>query len=99
MFVRTAWLCDDAYITLRTVSNFVAGFGPRFNVAERVQAFTHPLWFLLETPVFALSRENFYTLSPRATCNESNVASRSRCSMTPTRRLAIRPICSSSPNR
>jgi len=62
VFVRTAWLCDDAYITLRTVSNFVAGFGPRFNVAERVQAFTHPLWFLLETPAFALSRESFYTL-------------------------------------
>ncbi len=61
VFVRTAWLCDDAYITLRTVSNFVAGFGPRFNVAERVQAFTHPLWFLLETPFFALSQESFYT--------------------------------------
>ncbi len=61
VFVRTAWLCDDAYITLRTISNFVAGFGPRFNVAERVQAFTHPLWFLLETPFFALSHESFYT--------------------------------------
>ena len=26
--VRMAWLCDDAYITLRSVENLVAGDGP-----------------------------------------------------------------------
>lgn len=62
VLARTAWLCDDSYITLRTVSNLVAGLGLRFNPAERVQAFTHPLWLLLETPCFALTHESFYTL-------------------------------------
>ena len=27
VLVRTAWLGDDAYITYRTVDNFVSGFG------------------------------------------------------------------------
>jgi arabinofuranosyltransferase len=45
--VRTAWISDDAAITLRTVINFLNGYGPRFNVDERVQGYTHPLWFLL----------------------------------------------------
>ena len=44
--VRTAWISDDAAITLRTVLNWLYGYGPRFNVDERVQAYTHPLWFL-----------------------------------------------------
>lgn len=45
--MRTAWICDDAAITLRHVMNFIHGFGPVFNHGERVQGFTHPLWFLL----------------------------------------------------
>ena len=45
--VRTAWISDDAAITLRTVLNWLHGFGLGFNVDERVQAYTHPLWFLL----------------------------------------------------
>jgi arabinofuranosyltransferase len=51
---RTAWVGDDAYITFRSVDNFLNGFGMRWNVAERVQSFTHPLWFLLLTPVVAV---------------------------------------------
>jgi hypothetical protein len=42
-----AWVCDDAFITFRHVANFLAGHGPVFNVGERVQGFTHPLWFLI----------------------------------------------------
>ena len=41
---RTAWISDDAAITLRTVLNVTHGFGLTFNIAERVQTFTHPLW-------------------------------------------------------
>lgn len=40
-----AWVCDDAFITFRHVENCLAGHGPVFNVGERVQGFTHPLWF------------------------------------------------------
>ena len=59
--IRTAWMCDDAYITLRTVDNFVSGFGPRWNVAERVQAYTHPLWmFVLALPYY-FTRDPFFT--------------------------------------
>src|SRR5277367_925658 len=47
VIVRTGWMSDDAEITLRCVMNFIHGYGPTFNIDERVQAFTHPLWFLL----------------------------------------------------
>jgi arabinofuranosyltransferase len=59
--IRTAWMCDDAYITLRTVDNFVSGLGLRWNVAERVQAYTHPLWmFVLALPYY-FTRDPFFT--------------------------------------
>lgn len=43
----SAWLTEDCFVTLRHVSNMVNGHGPVFNVGERVQGYTHPLWFLL----------------------------------------------------
>lgn len=58
--LKTAWLSDDAYITFRTVENFVEGYGLRWNVAERVQAYTHPLWMLLLSGLYALTREIHY---------------------------------------
>lgn len=62
VLLRTAWVCDDAFITLRTVDNFVEGYGLRWNVAERVQSFTHPLWMMLLVPLHALFREPLITL-------------------------------------
>lgn len=47
--IRTAWIGDDAYITFRSIENFIHGYGPIFNIGERVQTFTHPLWFLLQS--------------------------------------------------
>ena len=58
---RTAWMCDDAFITLRTVDNFVSGHGLRWNVAERVQSYTHPAWLILLTPIYAATREPYFT--------------------------------------
>jgi len=46
LVIGDAWLCDDAFITLRVVDNFHNGHGLRWNVVERVQVFTHPLWCL-----------------------------------------------------
>jgi arabinofuranosyltransferase len=43
----TAWLGDDSLFTIRTILNLLNGYGPVFNVGERVQAYTHPLWFFL----------------------------------------------------
>jgi arabinofuranosyltransferase len=61
VLIRTAWLSDDAYITFRTVDNFVNGYGLRWNPAERVQSYTHPLWVLLVSSVYFFTREPYYT--------------------------------------
>jgi arabinofuranosyltransferase len=61
ILVRTAWVCDDAYITFRTVDNLLHGFGLRWNVAERVQAYTHPLWMLVVAAAMAITREPYFT--------------------------------------
>jgi arabinofuranosyltransferase len=60
--VRSAWVCDDSFITLRTIDNFVDGHGLRWNVAERVQSFTHPLWMLLLASVYLVTHEAYYTV-------------------------------------
>jgi arabinofuranosyltransferase len=45
--VRLAWISDDALITLRSALNAGHGWGAGYNATEAVQAYTHPLWFLL----------------------------------------------------
>ncbi len=62
VIVRAAWLCDDSYITLRTVDNFVHGYGLRWNVGERVQSFTSPLWMWSLVPLQALTGRARVTL-------------------------------------
>ena len=57
----TAWIGDDALITFRQVWNFIHGDGITFNIAERVQAFTHPLWFLILSLFTFFTREIFLT--------------------------------------
>src|ERR1700733_6149550 len=57
--IRTAWVSDDAEITLRCVMNLLNGYGPTFNIDERVQPYTHPLWFLLLSLVSFISRNIF----------------------------------------
>lgn len=47
LLYQTGWLSDDARITLVYVDNLVMGHGAVFNAGERVQAYTHALWFLL----------------------------------------------------
>ena len=45
MFVKNAWVAEDAHIVFRSVEQLFAGNGPVWNPHERVQAFTSPLWF------------------------------------------------------
>ncbi len=61
VILRSAWMDEDAYITLRTVDNFVHGYGLVWNVGERVQTFTHPLWLFMLTVVYFFTHEAFYT--------------------------------------
>lgn len=44
---NTAWVSDDAFITFRTIDNALSGHGLVWNLGERVQTYTHPLWMLL----------------------------------------------------
>jgi arabinofuranosyltransferase len=61
MMLGMAWMSDDAFITLRVIDNLVNGYGLRFNVIERVQVFTHPLWLMFLTPFYALTHEPLLT--------------------------------------
>ena len=59
--LATAWISDDALVTLRTVENVVAGEGLRWNVLDRTQTATHPLWVLLLAAARACTGELYYT--------------------------------------
>ncbi|MBX3048866.1 MAG: hypothetical protein KIT46_01030 [Anaerolineales bacterium] len=56
-----AWFSDDAYFSFRSVDNFVHGHGLTWNVQERVQGFTHPLWVLLLSALYFFTREIYLT--------------------------------------
>ncbi|MEO6595963.1 MAG: hypothetical protein ABIP94_14520 [Planctomycetota bacterium] len=58
--VRLAWIGDDACITLRTVENWINGHGLKWNVADRVQTYTHPLWMLLLTVTRLCTGEPYF---------------------------------------
>ena len=59
--IRAAWLADDAFISFRTIDNFLAGHGLRWNLAERVQTYTHPLWLLVLAALIAVTRDFYFT--------------------------------------
>lgn len=45
IFLKNAWITEDAYINFRSVEQLFAGNGPVWNPHERVQAYTSPLWY------------------------------------------------------
>ncbi len=56
VIIYTSWVSDDAFITYRSIQNVFHGYGAVFNVGERVQTFTHPLWFFLQSLFYLLTR-------------------------------------------
>ena len=58
---RTACVSYYAYITFRTIDNWIHGYGLTWNPYERVQVYTHPLWMLLVSAFYFLTREMYYT--------------------------------------
>ena len=56
MIIYTAWVSDDGYITFRSIENWFQGYGLVFNVGERVQTFTHPLWLFLQSLFYLITR-------------------------------------------
>jgi len=61
VFLANSWVGDDAYITFRVSDNLIHGFGPRWNVAERVQAYTNPLWMFVMAGGAAVTGEFYCT--------------------------------------
>jgi arabinofuranosyltransferase len=59
--LRTAWVCDDAFITFRTASNLVSGIGPLWNAGERVMAYTNVLWMFVFAFFHAFTGEAYFT--------------------------------------
>ncbi|MGA2838197.1 MAG: hypothetical protein ABSF84_16525 [Acidimicrobiales bacterium] len=41
------WVQEDAFINFRIIGNLLAGHGPVYNVGERVEAYSDPLWLFL----------------------------------------------------
>jgi hypothetical protein len=52
--VAIAWICDDAFISLRYAANLVQGHGLVYNPGEYVEGYTNLLWTLLLAASLAL---------------------------------------------
>ncbi len=63
LIFRSAWLSEDSYIGWRTVDNFVHGHGLRWNLLDRVQTFTDPLFILVVSAFYAVTHEIFITVT------------------------------------
>jgi arabinofuranosyltransferase len=61
LLLRTAWICDDAYISFRVADNLVHGYGLRWNAADRVQVYTNPLWTLSMAALYFITGDVYYT--------------------------------------
>src|SRR5438128_624747 len=61
ILIRTAWISDDAYLTLRTVENAATGHGLRWNVAERVQVYDHPLWLFILLTARVITGDTYFS--------------------------------------
>lgn len=49
MFLERLWASEDAFIFFRYVDNFLQGHGLVFNIGNRVEGFTSPLWVFVLT--------------------------------------------------
>ncbi|MBA4387876.1 MAG: hypothetical protein C0404_07835 [Verrucomicrobia bacterium] len=58
-FLGNAWIHEDAFITFRSVEQVYAGNGPVWNPHERVQTYTHPLWFMGLVAIRAVSSNQY----------------------------------------
>ncbi|HET9955308.1 MAG TPA: hypothetical protein VFQ61_12425 [Polyangiaceae bacterium] len=58
--LRSAWLSDDAFYSIRAADNLAHGFGLTFNPGERVQVFTNPLWTLLLSTLLVFFKSAYF---------------------------------------
>ena len=57
----TAWLSDDALLTLKQVLNTINYHEISLTLGERIQAFNHPTWFIVLLPLIQSTNEIFIT--------------------------------------
>jgi len=70
LFVANAWVVDESYITFRTIDNFLHGYGLTWNVGERVQGYTHPMWmFMVAGGAFFSSEFHFTVIAVSLLCS------------------------------
>lgn len=50
------WVSEDAFINFRVIRNLLDGHGPVFNLGERVEIYTSPLWVAVQTTLAAVLR-------------------------------------------
>jgi arabinofuranosyltransferase len=62
IILKGAWMCDDSFIVMRVIDNWLKGLGLTWNTSERVQVFTCPLWVFVLAPFHALTGEIFFTV-------------------------------------
>jgi arabinofuranosyltransferase len=62
ILIRNLWISDDAFISMRVIDNFLHGYGLVWNVGERVQVFTHPLWLFVVLPFARIFKDPLYAL-------------------------------------
>jgi arabinofuranosyltransferase len=63
-FYLNSYICDDAFMFFRTVDNLVRGFGLRWNVLERVQVFTSPLYTMILSLVYWFTYDSSWVPNP-----------------------------------
>jgi arabinofuranosyltransferase len=61
LIFKTAWVSDDAFITFRVADNFINGYGLRFNIEERVQAYTNTLFLFIFIPFYFILKDAYFT--------------------------------------
>lgn len=59
VFLKIAWVTDDAYIIFRSLEQLFDGNGPRWNPHNRVQVYTSPLWYW-SLAVFRIFSDNVF---------------------------------------
>jgi arabinofuranosyltransferase len=90
MILIKAWVAEDAYITFRVIDNFMNGYGLRWNIHERVQVYTHPLWLLLHLPLYAVWDNLYYvTIALSIACTLGALA----ITLLSVRRSALVTVC------
>jgi arabinofuranosyltransferase len=57
VWLKNAWVCDDAYINFRSLDQLRAGHGPVWNAGQRVQVYTSVLWYWLQAPLRLVSAD------------------------------------------